>query len=40
MNEIDKALIAGDKFLSEMYLKQPRFTNSVCDPFTENKERI
>ena len=24
----------------EMHLKQPRFTYSVCEPFTKNKERI
>ena len=23
-----------------MHLKQPRFTNSSCGPFTKNKERI
>ena len=27
-------------FLSEMYLKHPRITYSVCSPFTRNKERI
>ena len=26
--------------MQEMHLKQPRFTYSVCGPFTENKERI
>ena len=41
MNEIiNKFLLAGDKFMSEMYLKQPGFTYSACDPFTKNKERI
>ena len=33
-------LLAGDKFMPEMHLKQPGFTNSACGPFTENKERI
>ena len=26
--------------MSEMHLKQPRFTYSACGPFTKNKERI
>ena len=41
MNEIvNKFLLAGDKFMPEMHLKQPGFTYSACGPFTENKERI
>ena len=41
MNEIIyKFLLAGDKFMSEMHLKQPGFTCSAYGPFTENKERI
>ena len=41
MNEIvNKFLLAGDKFMSEMDLKQPGFTYSACGPFTKNKERI
>ena len=41
MNEIVKTfLLAGDKFMSEMHLKQPQFTYSVCGPFTKTKERI
>ena len=40
-NEIvNKFLLAGDKFMSEMHLRQPRFTYSACEPFTKNKERI
>ena len=40
MNEIViKFLLAGDKFMPEMNLKQPGFTYSACDPFTRNKER-
>ena len=39
MNEIvNKFLLAGDKFLPEMHLKQPGFTYSACGPFAENKE--
>ena len=37
---VNKFLLAGDKFLSEMYLKETEFTNSACGPFTKNKERI
>ena len=41
MNEIvNKFLLAGDKFMAEMHLKQPGFTYSACGPFTKNKERI
>ena len=40
MNEIVKFLLAGDKFMPEMHLKQPGFTYSACSPFTKNKERI
>ena len=41
MNDIiNKFLLAGDKFMPEMHLKQPGFTYSVCGPFTKNKERI
>ena len=40
MNEIvNKFLLAGDKFMSEMHLKQPGFTDKL-GPFTKNKERI
>ena len=41
MNEIvSKYLLAGDKFIPEMYLKQPGFTYSACSSLTKNKERI
>ena len=41
MNEIvNKFLLAGDKFMPEILLRQPRFTYSACGPFTKNKERI
>ena len=41
MNEIvNKFLLAGDKFMPEMYLRQPQFVYSACGPFTKNKERI
>ena len=37
---VNKFLLEGDKFMSEMHLKQPEFTYSACRPFTKNKERI
>ena len=41
MNEIiNKFLLAGDKFMPEMHLRQPGFTFSACGPFTKKKERI
>ena len=41
MNEIvNRFLLAGDKFMPEMHLKQLGFTYSACGPFTKNKKRI
>ena len=41
MNKIvNTILLAGDKFMPEMHLKQPGFIYSACGPFTTNKERI
>ena len=41
MNEIGNTfLLAGNKFMPEMHLKQPGFTYCACWPFTKNKERI
>ena len=41
MNEIvHKFLLAGDKFMPEIHLKQSGFTYSACVPFTKNKDRI
>ena len=43
---INKFLLAGDKFMPQMHLRQPamigkpRFTYSTYGPFTKNKERI
>ena len=40
MNEIvNKFLLAGDKFIPEMHLRQLGFTYSAFGPFTKNKER-
>ena len=41
MNDIiKKFLLAGDKFMPEIHLKQPGFTYSACGPFAKSKERI
>ena len=41
MNKIvNKFLLAGDKFMPEMHLRQLGFTYSTCGPFTKSKERI
>lgn len=38
MNEIiNKGLLAGDKFMPKIHLRQPRFTYSLCGTFTKNK---
>ena len=41
MNKIiNKFLLAGDKFMSKMHLRQAGFTYSTCGRHTKNKERI
>ena len=37
---INKFLLAGDKFMPDMHLKQPGFTYSASGSCTKNKERI
>ena len=37
---VKKLLLAGDKFMSEMYLRQPGFGYNPNGPFTRNKEAI
>ena len=39
-NIINKFLLAGDKFMPEMHLRQPQFIYSACGRFTRLKERI
>ena len=39
-NIINTFLLAGDKFMPEMHLRQPQFTYSACGPFTKHKQRI
>ena len=41
MNDIiNKFLLAGEKFMPEIHLRQPGFTYSACGSFTKNKQRI
>ena len=41
MNEVvNKFLLAGDKYLPEIHLKQLWFTYNACGPFTKNEEWI
>ena len=37
---VNKVLLAGDKFLPEMDLRQPGFTCSASGPFRKHQERI
>ena len=37
---VNKFLLTWDKFLPEMYLRQPGFTYSACGPFTKHRQRI
>ena len=39
-NVINKFLLAGNKFMPEMHLRQPQFVYSACGLFTRHKERI
>ena len=39
-NVINKFLLAGDKFMPEIHLRQSRLVYSACGPFTRHKERI
>ena len=39
-DKVSKLLLAEDKFMPELYLKQPEFIYSDCGPFTKNRKRI
>ena len=39
-NTINTLLLAGDKFMPEIHLRQPQFTYSACEPFTKHEQRI
>ena len=41
MNKIvNNFLLARDKFMPEIHLRQPGITHSVCGPFDKKEERI
>ena len=41
MNYIgNKFLLARDKYMPEIHLKQPEFTYSACEPFTKNIKKF
>ena len=41
MNQIiNKFLLAGDKFMPEIYLRQPGFTYSAYGSFTKNEDKF
>ena len=41
MNEIvNNFLLAGDKFMPEMHLRQPKFTYSACGPSIKTKNEF
>ena len=37
---VNKFLLAGDKFMPEMYLKHPGFTYRACRPLLKTKEEF
>ena len=37
---VSKLLLAGDKYMPGIHLKQPGFTYSACVPFIKNKETL
>ena len=39
-NVINKFLLAGDKFMPEIHLRQPQFTYSACGPFTKHEQKF
>ena len=40
MNEIvNKVLLAGEKFMPEMHLRQTEFTFSACGPFRKKQRK-
>ena len=39
-NTVNKLLLAGDKFMPKIHLRQPQFTYSACGPFTKHEQRI
>ena len=40
MKLINKFVLAGEKFMPEIHLRQSGFTYSACETFTKNIEQI
>ena len=38
--KINKFLLAGDKFMTEIHWRQLEYTYSAFGPFTKNKEKL
>ena len=38
--KVNKLLLAGNKFIPKVHLRQPGITYSAFEPFIKNKERI
>ena len=36
--KVNRLSLTGDKFMLEMYLRQPAFAYSACGPFTKKKK--
>ena len=36
---VNNFLLAGDRFMPELLLKQPEFTSAACGPFKKKKKR-
>ena len=34
------SLLAGERFMRELHLRQPKFTHSACGPSTKHREKI
>ena len=39
-NIINKLLLAGDKFMPEMHLRQPQFVYSIADLLLDTKKKL
>ena len=39
-DKVNKILLAAEKWMPELHLKQPGFTDSACGSVTKNKDRI
>ena len=39
-NILNQFLLAGNKFIPEIHLRQPAFTYSVCGPLTKTQKKF